>query len=162
MDDGTVARLDEPDRYWLGELPVYLRDDDWLAVHGAPQDKTFFNGYVYRLTYEENLDNIASRSIRVCFHGHTHIQGVYCRTGRQDQHCSDRRLSLDGIDYALVCPGAVGQPRGGRSGAEFAIYDPDLNEVEFFSIDYDLEETVRDLNRLQFPPQLATRLERGK
>ncbi|MEZ5583404.1 MAG: hypothetical protein R3F37_12270 [Candidatus Competibacteraceae bacterium] len=46
-------------------------------------DKTFFNAYVYQMTYEENLDYLAEHSIAVCLHGHSHIQGAYYRCGKR-------------------------------------------------------------------------------
>lgn len=160
--DWTIPRLSDLQKAWLSELPLSARGDDWLAIHGAPQDKSFFNGYVYRMTYEDNLDNLSQRGIRYCMHGHTHLTGVYYRKGKSDGHSTGHEFSLDGISHALVCPGSVGQPRGGKTGAEFALFDPENQTFSFYNIDYDIQSTIDDLNRYQFPPQLASRLLQGK
>ena len=55
----TRTRLDAEELDWLDSLPLYLSQDDWLAVHGAPQDPTYIFGYVYHMTYESNLDHLA-------------------------------------------------------------------------------------------------------
>ncbi|NIT79076.1 MAG: metallophosphoesterase, partial [Thermoplasmata archaeon] len=73
----TRKVLDPETKAWLDDLPCYLEDDDWIALHGSPRDPTFFNGYVYQMTYEANLDELESRDVPICFHGHTHIQGTY-------------------------------------------------------------------------------------
>lgn len=160
--DWTIPRLSDEQKAWLRELPLSARGADWLALHGAPQDKSYFNGYVYRMTYEDNLDNLHSRNIQLCMHGHTHLAGVYYRKGKSDGQSTGTEFCLDGISHALVCPGSVGQPRGGKSGAEFAIFDPERQTFNFYNIDYDVQATINDLNQQQFPPQLATRLLQGK
>lgn len=160
--DWTVPRLSQEDRCWLGALPLSLRGPDWLAVHGAPQDKTYFNAYVYRMTFEDNLQNLEDRDIRFCLHGHTHLAGVYYRKGRFDHHTKAPVFALQGANRSLICPGSVGQPRGNRAGAEFAIFDPEEGCFEFFCIDYDMERTIADMTREGFPAQLAGRLRAGK
>ncbi len=160
--DWTIPRLSDLQKAWLRELPLSARGEQWLSLHGAPQDKSFFNGYVYRMTFEDNLDNLSSRNIRFCMHGHTHLSGVYYRKGKTDGHSTDATFNLQGISHALVCPGSVGQPRGGKTGAEFALFDPETQIFQFYNIEYDIQATINALNQHQFPPQLAARLLQGK
>lgn len=158
----TVAQLDEEVRRWLGTLPPYLQQDDWLAVHGSPRDRTFFNAYVYQMTYSENLDELASRRLRLCFHGHTHIQKIYYREKGTDGETQQANGALGRATQALICPGSIGQPRGGEAGAEFAILNMETLEIEFHRLSYDLDTTVRDMQRARFPEALATRLRLGQ
>lgn len=159
--DWSVQHLSDEARSWLADLPPYYQCEEWLAVHGAPVDRTFLYGYVYRMTYEENLDELMSRGIRLAFHGHTHIQKSYLRSRDDDRECDDVQLSLDGIAHALICPGSVGQPRGRHPGAEYAIYRPQQSSVTFHRLDYDHESTIHDLEMNQFPPRLIERLRGG-
>lgn len=158
----SMKKIGKTERDWLANLPAYHQQDNWIAVHGAPQDKTFFNAYIYRLTYEENLAYLAEYAIPICVHGHTHIQGVYyCRKKRQGFENTDI-LKLDGTDHCLVCPGSVGQPRSGKTGAEFAIFDQQQGTIQFHRVDYDLELTTKDMHRHGFPIQLIERLLKGQ
>lgn len=158
----SMAEVGKSECDWLADLPAYHQQDNWIAVHGAPQDKTFFNAYIYRLTYEENLAYLAAHAIPICVHGHTHIQGTYySRKKRQGFEDSDI-LKLNDISHCLVCPGSVGQPRSGKTGAEFAIIDQQKGIIQFHRVDYDLELTTKDMHRHGFPIQLIERLHKGQ
>lgn len=160
--DWTIAQLDEDEAAWLAELPVYLQADGWLAVHGSPRDKTFFNGYVYQMTYTENLDELARRGLPLCFHGHTHIQKTWLRDAEGDRGDASAEQTLSGVDHALICPGSVGQPRGGEPGVELAIVDLTEHRLEFVRLPYDLTLTVADMQRQGFPPEMGERLLKGQ
>lgn len=160
--DWTRRRLPERHRAWLARLPLYLRGDRWLAVHGAPRDKSFFNGYVYRQTYEENLAVLAERQLSACFHGHTHMRGVYYARGNVRGQAEAHKLDLSRYDGVLVCPGSVGQPRSGVPGAEFAVWAPKTRRLELMRLDYDPDPVLRDMEAGGFPGALSERLLRGR
>jgi predicted phosphodiesterase len=158
----SMEHLDQDARAWLASLPPYLQTENWLAVHGSPKDKTFFNGYVYQMSYGENLDELESRGIPLCFHGHTHIQKVYRRDHRGDTQCVIGQQELQDAGYALICPGSVGQPRGGEAGVELAIMDLETCQLEFHRLAYDLEKTLKVMTEKGFPPALGERLRQGQ
>ena len=160
--DWSIDTLDESHRDWLMNLPPYLHGEGWLAVHGSPIDKTFFNGYVYQMSYEENLDELDRRDIPLCFHGHTHIQKVYRRDHDGDSESVEREQNLYEARRALVCPGSVGQPRGGEAGVELAIIDMATRSLEFHRLSYDLDRTIADMTKLNFPAALGERLRQGQ
>ena len=158
----SAAEVEKAECDWLANLPAYHQQDNWIAVHGAPQDKTFFNAYVYRLTYEENLSYLAEHAIPICIHGHTHIQGTYYLRGKRHGFENTDELWLDDIKHCLVCPGSVGQPRSGKTDAEFAIFDQQQEIIQFHRINYDLECIVKDMHHHGFPIQLIDRLRQGR
>jgi len=161
--DWTLEQLGGAEKQWLGALPVRHRMPGWMAVHGSPIDKTFFNGYVYNMTAEKNLDYLRSADIPVCLHGHSHIQGIYGLKGRVVQAlASPERVNLDQFTAALVCPGSVGQPRDGSPRAEAALFYPDSMDVEMFALDYDIESVTRDMEGSGFPSQVMERLLAGR
>lgn len=157
----TVDNLDEEAKQWLSRLPSYLQTEDWLAVHGSPRDKTFFNGYVYQMNYSDNLDELERRHVPICFHGHTHIQKVYYRERGVDGEATTQLINLARAKHSLICPGSVGQPRGGKAGVELAVFDLDTMEMEFQRLAYDMQPTINDMSRHQFPKELAERLQNG-
>lgn len=158
----TRERLSDASRAWLSALPCWHAEDDWLAVHGAPVDAAYFNAYVYRMSYEDNLDNLQQRGIRLCFHGHTHLQQLYGRQRGSDGLWQEPAGNLAALEHALLSPGSVGQPRCGEPGVELAIVDLASGEYRFHRLAYDLERTVADMRRFDFPVALAERLQRGQ
>lgn len=160
--DWTRPQLSAEQRAWLAELPLYLAGEGWLAVHGAPRDRTFFHGYVYQQTFEENLEVLAQRGLSVCFHGHSHMRGVFYARGSDHGRMEEPALDLSRVDQALVCPGSVGQPRGGAAGTEFAVWSPGTRRLELQRLEYDPEPTLRDMAAAGFPQALSERLLHGQ
>ncbi|MFC1749221.1 metallophosphoesterase family protein [Pseudomonadota bacterium] len=158
----TAEQLSQEEKDWLGKLEPYIQDKHWLAVHGAPKDRTFFNAYVYKQTFSENLDEIQSRDIRWCFHGHSHIPTVFYRDTLGDKECREEKQSIDSYLHALICPGSVGQPRNQTVGANMALIDLNNMEFEFIRIPYNLRTTVEDMQKHNFPSQLIKRLLKGQ
>lgn len=158
----TREQLSDEQLKWLKRLPPVLDTEQWMALHGAPLDPEFFYGYVYEMTYRENLDKLGELQHRLCFHGHSHMPGLYGRDAEgQDRHRTDERLSLSDFQQALICPGSVGQPRNGYPSAQFAIYDPEQDEVVLKALTYDHAPVVERMRAAGFPAELYRRLDRG-
>ncbi len=147
-------RIDETHRQWLEELPPLEHNEHWLAVHGSPLDPTFFNAYVYEMTYQSNLDVLQRKHIPLCIHGHTHLPGVYSRRGARDEFILDKKVNIADYQHTLVCPGSVGQPRNGCPGAQFAIYDQQDKIVTFHNLAYDVTPMIHLMQQHQFPDSL--------
>lgn len=156
----TVSHLNDHYKQWLLELPLQWRHSPWIMVHGAPIDPTFFNAYIYERTAECNLNWMRENQFNFCIHGHSHLQGIYYL----DQ--GDTKL-IKGIHQgmldasSLICPGSIGQPRGGTAGAEFGILRPKSRSIELLITDYDIEATIADMLQHQLPDQLMQRLRNG-
>lgn len=159
----TSEILDKARKKWLMRLPLQWHSAHYLAVHGAPQDPTFFNAYVYDRTALSNLHWMIERKIHQCVHGHSHLQGIY---GVKDKRSSYYRLNGPGSvelqGYMLICPGSVGQPRCGSPGAEYAILHPNKSRIEFRNIAYDMDKTIADIKLAGLPDDLTQRLRRGQ
>jgi len=158
----TASRLDKARSEWLSLLPLMAQGKGWIAVHGAPVDPTYINGYVYDMTFERNLDVLQERGIPRCFHGHTHIAKVYGRTpGLPDRVDDGSTHELKRFKYCLASPGSVGQSRQGKALAHCGIYDMEAQELRFFALPYEVERTARDMAEHGFPQELIRRLREG-
>jgi diadenosine tetraphosphatase ApaH/serine/threonine PP2A family protein phosphatase len=158
----TIGVISAKEREWLKTLPLQFRNQDVMLVHGAPRDPTFFNAYVYERTAEPNLQWMNEHMLSVCFHGHSHLQGMYIlQAGKVSLEKELQTYALSQHTASLICPGAVGQPRNGIPGAEYAIYYPAQKEVMFKRLEYDIAQVVADMKKFGFPEQLSTRLEQG-
>ena len=159
----TVDRLEMEQREWLEYLPSFLQHKEWLAVHGAPMDPAFFYGYVYMMTAEDNLDYMQAKDISLCFHGHSHMQGVYARdVSGADSHFTGKSIKREDYQTMLVCPGSVGQPRNGDPNAQCAIYDQVDKVIDFFSLPYPIEPVIQKMEAYEFSESLQKRLRIGK
>lgn len=154
--------LTDSDKQWLSELEPVYQQDDWMAVHGAPMDKNYFYGYVYHMTYEANLDWMSEHQQFLAFHGHSHIPGVYRRNKSGDAHDANSEQDFSGDKHVLVCPGSVGQPRGGQIDAEYGVYCSAERRWQLHTVRYDVQKTIADMQKLQFPDMLYQRLSQGK
>lgn len=157
----SESRVPDELKEWLLELPPHLEGPDWMAVHGAPTDKSYMYGYIYNMTFSDNLTALAEKGKKICFHGHSHLQGAYFRKGKLEDKFEGEVLSLANIHHVLVCPGSVGQPRGGHPGAEFAVYDPAAQTIRFHRIDYDRSTLTSLMEKEGFPVGLIRRLSEG-
>lgn len=160
--DWTIEQLDQEYREWLQYLPAYVQNKDWFAVHGAPMDPAFFYGYVYLMTAEDNLSYMQEKNMSLCFHGHSHMPGIFAREKQHVQYISEQKSALSQYRQALVCPGSVGQPRNGYPHAQCAIYDTELQTVEWFTLSYPVDAVVQRMKQHNLPEQLWQRLLIGK
>lgn len=157
--DWTLGQLSPAERAWLGGLPTELREEGWLAVHGAPRDPHRFLAYVYELTYEDNLRRLAEDGVSVCFHGHTHLQLIHAELELGPTKLPGQRsLVLSARRRWLVNPGSVGQPRDGDPRAAYALWRPATGELQTRRVPYDVEETARAVERAGLPRRIAERL----
>jgi predicted phosphodiesterase len=159
----TIDNLSIEHKQWLNDLAVFIETDNWFAVHGSPMDPEFFYGYVYMMTYEDNLQYMADKAMPLCFHGHSHITGVFARDkNNRDISLGNKKISLAAYNHALVCPGSIGQPRNGCADAQFAIYDTELGEINFVSLPYSVQTVIDKMREVGLPEELGHRLLVGK
>jgi diadenosine tetraphosphatase ApaH/serine/threonine PP2A family protein phosphatase len=115
------------------------------------------------MTAEDNLNYMQKKNIPLCFHGHSHMQGIYARDHlHSDHHLTDQNVKQSKYQTLLVCPGSVGQPRDGNPNAQCAIYDQVNKEINFFSLPYSVNSVVQRMKDYNLPEQLWQRLLIGK
>jgi diadenosine tetraphosphatase ApaH/serine/threonine PP2A family protein phosphatase len=152
----TIGVLDDGRLDWLGGLPEQATDGDALFVHGSPRSPT----YEYVLDFETAAENLSLIGDRVCFHGHTHVPGVFHGHAGGLRHEYEEGFFFLG-GPALVNPGSVGQPRDGNPDASYIIWDQVEQAVEFRRVPYDREAAKRAILEAGLPPRFAYRLDAG-
>ncbi|MBO0682355.1 MAG: metallophosphoesterase family protein [Candidatus Dormibacteraeota bacterium] len=152
----TIEVLDADRLQWLAELPDQAAQDAVLLVHGSPREPT----YEYVLDDRVAAANLDLLGPRVCFHGHTHIPGLFWDSDgmvRFDYDVGAFQLRRP----QLVNPGSVGQPRDGNPDASYLIWDTEAGSVDFRRVAYDREAAKWAILDAGLPPRFAYRLDIG-
>ncbi|GAC1614136.1 MAG: metallophosphoesterase family protein [Candidatus Dormibacteraceae bacterium] len=154
----TVARVGQDRLSWLAALPDTDQiGDEILLVHGSPRDHI----YEYILDAPTAEANLALINGQTCFHGHTHVPGIFRKEDSRLVH--EYRIGtfrLGGSE--LVNPGSVGQPRDGNPDASYAIWDRQEGTVEFRRCAYDREAAKAAIREARLPERFAERLDAGR
>lgn len=161
----THARLQPEQLGWLRSLPAGpLVFEDFELFHGSPRDED-----EYVVQREEALDLYEELASRICFFGHTHVQGgwmwtrgglLWLRRPAPGEREVVHELPEDGL--FLLNPGSVGQPRDGDPRAAFAIWDTEQRTITFRRVEYDIGKAQRKILASGLPERLALRLAFGR
>jgi diadenosine tetraphosphatase ApaH/serine/threonine PP2A family protein phosphatase len=142
---------------WLKDLPEATIRHDTLLVHASPRDPI----YEYILDDASAAANLALLDDQVCFHGHTHVPGIFAfRNGGVGHQYQLGVRKLEGP--ALVNPGSVGQPRDGNPDASYGIWDVEAGSFEFRRVSYDREAAKQAIMKAGLPERFAARLDLGR
>ena len=152
-------------RRWdfIGELPTYQRDEDFLFVHGSPYEPT--NEYVFPedVYNHMKLTKLFDRVDKYCFQGHTHIPGIFTE-GRDfisPEEC-DYSYRL-GDSKVMVNVGSVGQPRDEDPRSCYIILDDQEKLLTYRRIEYPCQETANKIyNIADLDDGLGNRLLTGR
>lgn len=163
----TRSHMSPENIEYLQQLPTGpLEIDDIFSIfHGSPRDED-----EYVTVSSEAADCFALMTHPLAFFGHTHLQGGFLKTVRENvlvlpsgvaRESAFRLLELRGGESYYINPGSVGQPRDRDPRAAFAIYDT-KGYVEYRRVPYDIETTVRKMVDADLPEFLSYRLTVGR
>jgi diadenosine tetraphosphatase ApaH/serine/threonine PP2A family protein phosphatase len=152
----TAAVLGADRLAWLRELPEQASREGALLVHASPRDPV----YEYVLDPFTASSNLKLLGEAICFHGHTHLPGVFALSDGSLTHAY-RRGAIPIGGPALVNPGSVGQPRDRDPDASYGIWDRDASAFEFRRVPYDREAAKQAIRQAGLPDRFAVRLDFG-
>jgi diadenosine tetraphosphatase ApaH/serine/threonine PP2A family protein phosphatase len=152
----TIEQLGPERIDWLRALLPKETRDGALLVHASPRSPVF--EYVMDAeSAEANLDQLGDR---LCFHGHSHLPGVFrLDDGRIEHDYLLGTVALHGP--ALVNPGSVGQPRDRDPDASYGVWDVTAKTFEFRRVAYDRAAAQRAILEAGLPDRFAQRLDFG-
>jgi diadenosine tetraphosphatase ApaH/serine/threonine PP2A family protein phosphatase len=153
----TINQVGPKRLTWLANLPEADVKHGTLLVHASPRDPI----YEYILDRTTALINLGMLDGGVCFHGHTHVPGIFrFEDGDAVHEYEVGPVELHGP--VLVNPGSVGQPRDGDCDASYGIWDVDSATFDFRRVPYDRERAKRAILRAGLPERFALRLDLGR
>ena len=162
----TDAQLSEDNKAFLASLPMTVRRERLLFVHGSPNSQ-----HEYLLPDMDAfaaLERVESSGADTLFCGHTHMPYVRELSGGSIQvkvkqagegTASERKLELP--MRRIVNAGSVGEPRHGSTEATYVIHHDDSDEIEIREVPYDIERTCRAIVDGGLPEVFAWRLSHG-
>jgi diadenosine tetraphosphatase ApaH/serine/threonine PP2A family protein phosphatase len=127
--------------------------------HGSARDPV----WEYVLSDEAALATLEIAGSPLVLVGHSHVAlRVVQSVGEVDGGlaAAGTELGVDGV-RALLNPGSVGQPRDGDPRAAYLLLDLDAKLASFRRVEYDVEQTQREIREAGLPELLAARLELG-
>lgn len=149
---------------FLGELPRYYRDKEFLFVHGSPRNP--LNEYVFAEDIHEleKMEKLFAIIPQYCFQGHTHVPGIftedlnYYAFADLEDHCFEL-----GQQKLMINVGSVGQSRDRDPRACYVIIDSEKGYIEYRRVDYDIDITHNKICAIpDLADFLAERIKLGK
>ena len=159
----TRGRLSAPQRKFLAELPLTLRDDDRLYVHS---DASHPARWRYVQSAADAAHSIEATDAQVTCCGHIHLPGLYSMSAAAKMTsfvpATGVPVQLLGGRRWLAVVGSVGQPRDRDPAAAFAMLDTVSREITYCRVPYDVEAAASRIRANGLPLWLADRLLVGK
>ncbi len=160
----TRAQLGERQRAFLRDLPLSVRREAALLVHGSAEAPERWVYVTDPVRAERGLQSAGDASYVFC--GHVHEPALYY-TGAANRPVSFRPVPGIPIPVAprrrwLAIAGSVGQPRDGKTAACWALADFPRSTLTFPPGPDDVAEAARKIRAAGLPDRLAVRLERGE
>ncbi len=160
-----IKMLSEEQIDFLYELPVFIKQNNLLFVHGAPPDS--FYEYTNYYDEEKLYFLLSSGNEKGYVVGHTHIPFlceylIYPRKLKLTELQPDIVYSINKrTDKFLISCGSVGMPRDKYDkNAKYMIYNEENKTVEMKTVFYDSEVTIKKMKDLGFPAELISFLEK--
>src|ERR1041385_1633301 len=152
----TIVQLGAARIDWRRALPPSQTREGALLVHASPRSPVF----EYVMDSESAAANLHQLGDGLCFHGHSHLPGVFSIDDGWVEH--DYRLgSMTLAGPALVNPGSVGQPRDRDPDASYGVWDVETGTFEFRRVAYDRAAAQRAILDAGLPDRFAHRLDFG-
>jgi predicted phosphodiesterase len=124
---------------FLARLPRTIRDGATLYVHGSPRNPLSEYVFPEDIANTNKMSRIFAFIDRVCFHGHTHVPGVFTHSGKFfSPRDLDGQYTL-GDEKVLINVGSVGQPRDNDSRSCYVVVRGE--QVSFRRVKYACEQT---------------------
>jgi predicted phosphodiesterase len=155
----TRDQLLPESKEFLEKLPATHQIQDLTITHGSLRDPL----WEYMLDRRVAYHNFYLLETPIGCFGHSHIPTVFRWNGGSVQGgriAHHGELACEPAERYFINPGSVGQPRDGdwRASAAIAENTETHWHIVFFRLEYAVEETRREMQRVGLPPPLYDRL----
>jgi diadenosine tetraphosphatase ApaH/serine/threonine PP2A family protein phosphatase len=159
----TCGELGVPERTFLEQLPLTLREEERLYVHADASDP---KAWRYVTDADAAGRSIKATEARITLCGHTHRPALYTMsaTGKITAFTPVTGSAVHLLPQRrwLAVLGSVGQPRDGNPAASYALFDTERRELTYCRAPYDIDAAAAQIRSKGLPGWLADRLFVGK
>ncbi|WP_341675872.1 metallophosphoesterase family protein [Niveibacterium sp. SC-1] len=156
----TAARLTPAQRDYLAGLPLKVKDPDVTWVHASALEPAAFT---YVSSAAEARASLDAADTPYVFCGHVHDPALYYTGG-------DGRFTAFTPTAGVAIPvgvhrrwlsivGSCGQPRDGRTGAWYALFDHTRAKLTYYRVAYDVEAAASKIRAAGLPERFALQIE---
>ena len=162
----TAETLTQDNKNFLATLPMTLRRNNLLFVHGSPNSQHEY--LLPDMNAFAALERVETAGAETLFCGHTHQPYVRELSGgnirvrvqqRGNDSTSEQELHLP--MRCIVNAGSVGEPRHGSTKATYVVHNDETGEVSIREVDYDVNKTCQAIVEAGLPEVFAWRLSHG-
>ena len=162
----TADTLTEENKAFLAELPMTLRRDKLLFVHGSPNSQHEY--LLPDMNAFAALERVETAGVETMFCGHTHQPYVRELSGGSIRVKVQQRGNSPATEQELQLPirrivnaGSVGEPRHGSTKATYVVHNDATGAVTIREVDYDVDQTCQAIVQAGLPEVFAWRLSHG-
>lgn len=162
----TADQMTEENKAFLATLPMTMRRDKLLFVHGSPNSQHEY--LLPDMNAFAALERVETAGAETLFCGHTHQPYVRQLSGGSIRVKVEQASAGQSIEKELTLPmrrlvnaGSVGEPRHGNTKATYVIHDDSSGEITIREVDYDVSKTCKAIVDAGLPKVFAWRLSHG-
>ena len=158
--DWTIPRLNSTQRGFLASLPLTSSDGTVTWVHSSADCPQAFPYVTNGAEARASLDAAGTRYV---FSGHVHDPTLYY------QGTDGRLTPFDPVPEVQIpvgrhrrwlgIVGSCGQPRDGRTGAWYAMFDPVRGLLTYYRVPYDTASAAGKIRAAGLPERFALQIE---
>ena len=158
--------MTDENKAFLASLPMPLRRDRLLFVHGSPNSQHEY--LLPDMSAFAALERVETAGADTLFCGHTHQPYVRELSGGSIRVKVEQAGNKGATEQELTLPmrrivnaGSVGEPRHGDTKATYVIHNDTSGEVTIREVEYDVAKTCQAIVEAGLPEVFAWRLSHG-
>ena len=157
----TLSAIKKENLDFLKSLPLEVREDDFIGVHGSLKNQL----HEYITSVRESVSTFEAMDKTLCFVGHSHRPFIF-QKDTKGNYAADvlkdgEEVDVSKIHKAIINSGSVGQPRDGDPRASFCLYDSRKKIVKIKKVDYDIVSVQGKMKKAGLSMDLIESLSTG-